>query len=175
MNQAPTNQPGFTNDASAEERAEMLKSEREQRQLNTRVAMSSLLDPEFAGGRFARPSMTVGDSPAPQYPAAQSPWAGPQVPEEPPFPVDISYVEVCGEPFEAERATHLLSVADELAVPLLTAMAGSPPPARQHEVDPLASPGSAEATPSSATASSPDVVTDAVASPPLSKPWRRFG
>ena len=59
------------------------------------------------GGRFAAVSspQVIGSTPNPatQYPAAAD-WVADQLPPEPPFPIDISAQEPCGEKFEVERS-----------------------------------------------------------------------
>ena len=107
--QAPT---PYSQEASREEKARILREA--DRAINTRAAITSLLDPTLSG-RFAKTvaaDFTVGRDPAVNYPRLPGgPWGGgPQVPEEPPLGIDVSYVEPCGEPFEAERA-YLLSAA----------------------------------------------------------------
>jgi hypothetical protein len=69
--QAPTSRASFDNPATAEERARII---REQRTVNTRSAMTSVLEPS-AGGRFAKAlgEYTVGALPRsniPRFPMA---------------------------------------------------------------------------------------------------------
>lgn len=152
----PTNTQGFDNPTSQEERAKLL---REQRTINTRSALQQVLDPSLAG-RFAataKADFTVGRDEVVNYPRiAGGPWgAGPQVPNEEPFPIDISYVEPCGT--EEEISRSLSALADAVGPPPADSDAEvlSPPSAPADLASPLLG---------SATASSPP----AIASPPAS-------
>jgi hypothetical protein len=94
----------FSQSASPEEKAAILQNEK---RLNTRVAMSSLLDPP-AGGRFAKPSPPVDPAKlyAPLPPS--SPWgSGPQVGLEPPLGFSVNDLEPTGELHELQRSAQL--------------------------------------------------------------------
>jgi hypothetical protein len=93
-------------------RDEKLRVLEELRRTNTRSAYTGVTSP-VAGGRFAKVlgECTVGSQQVPNYPAANSPWSGPQVGLEPPFPEDIQYVEPCGTPEEIAKAAQLLSAS----------------------------------------------------------------
>jgi hypothetical protein len=137
--QAPTSRASFDNPATAEERARII---REQRTVNTRSAMTSVLEPS-AGGRFAKAlgEYTVGATPTVEYPPLPdgSPWRQQQPPPEEPFGVDIGYVEVCGTDAEIARAAAILEHS----------AAASSPPQGQSDADPLPPllPGSANSAP----------------------------
>jgi hypothetical protein len=130
VTQAPTSNTPYSQEASREEKAAILREA--DRAINTRVAYGKVIDPE-AGGRFAKEAkadFTVGRDEVVSYPRlpAGGPWGGgPQVPEEPPFSVDISYVEPCGEPFEAERAAAILEASAEHSAATVS------PPVRQSD------------------------------------------
>jgi hypothetical protein len=158
MSQSPTNNQPFDNPTSQSDRARQL---REDRAVNTRAAMHSLLDPE-PSGRWAKPvrvtgEYTVGSEEVPNYPRGNAPWQGPQPGLEPPFPVDISYVEPCGTDEEIARASAIaaeLPIGPQLSppdnedalgfAPVAQGPAGSPP-SRQQEAGLFSPLGSASA------------------------------
>jgi hypothetical protein len=73
-----------------------------------------------AGGRYSSDTTIVGSAAIPKYPAASGPWAGGDAGVEPPFDVDVSYVEPTGTPAE---------IAASLASPVSSAtLAVTPPP-----------------------------------------------
>ena len=158
MSQSPTSRTDFDNPASQEERAEVLKADT----ANTRVAYGDVVDP-LPQGRWKKPSPP--QDPTTLYPRiASGPWgSGPQVPDEPPLGIDVSYVEPCGEPFEQERAAEIAAAGSgysslpsdseaDLASPLL---GSAPGPSPVPEVSsPLSSDDSAtDPTPSSSRGS----------------------
>jgi hypothetical protein len=63
------------------------------------------VDQDLEGGRFAA-SVVAGESPAVQYPMLppSSPWAGPVLPDEPPFGIDVNAMVPCGTPAEVDRS-----------------------------------------------------------------------
>jgi hypothetical protein len=113
MTQAPTTP--YQQEASREEKAAIIQNEK---RLNTRAAMTSVLDPALAG-RFAataKADFTVGRDPTVEYPKLPdgSPWRQQQPPDEEPLGFSVEEMPVMGEPFEQERA-YLLSAAASVA------------------------------------------------------------
>jgi hypothetical protein len=92
----------FRNDASYEERADQLRNERKSRPADREPTTYSAL----AGldlsleGRFAPGGYVVGSEESVAYPAAASPWSGPQVPQEPSLGVEIDALPPTGEAHE---------------------------------------------------------------------------
>ena len=100
-------------------------------------AYTQVTNPE-PSGRWAKPSPP--QDPATMYPRiAGGPWgAGPQLPDEPPFPEDINYVEVCGTAEEVERAAAILKVAASVVSSPGSDEAGCPLPHPATTASPLA-------------------------------------
>jgi hypothetical protein len=142
MPNRPTDLP-FSQEISQAERAELLRQDRGA----TRSDYTRVTSPEPTG-RWAKPDQINGATPVVDYPRiAGGPWGtGPQVPEEPPLGIDVSYVEPCGEPWEAERA-YLLSAAASLSSG--DGDAGSSSPAPAADLSPLL--GSADPAPTTDT------------------------
>jgi hypothetical protein len=196
--QAPSTDLPTDNQITQEQRARLL---REERSINTRAAMHSLLDPS-AGGRFAKEvkaDFTVGRDEAVHYPRLPSgPWgSGPQVGVEPPLGFSVNDLEPTGELHELQHCAatdNLLggscadagysspAVVDPPALPGINNSAASPD-AASVATD---APGEAAFSLGSsdpflllskdqqlAGPSSPPPAT--TAGPPLSKSWRRFG
>lgn len=145
---------GFNNPATQEQRARILREQ--ERNINTRSAMTSVIDPILAG-RFApqaKADFTVGRDPVVNYPRlpASSPWQQEQPGLEPPFPEDINFVEAVGTPVEQERAyLQSTAVSVEHSAEAPTA---SPPQWQSDDADPLP-----PLLSGSATAASPASVT----------------
>ena len=137
MTQGSGTDHGFDNPTSQSERARLFREQ--ERTINTRSAMTSVLDPSLAG-RFAKEAkadFTVGNSPSVEYPRLPEggPWgSGPQVGDEPPFPEDISYVPPCGEPHEAARAAEIAASVEHSAE---APAAASPQQRQSADADPL--------------------------------------
>ena len=121
MSQTPTSNTPYQQEVSQSERAKLLREERE---AGSRVAYTRITDPE-PSGRWAKPDQINGATAVVDYPRiAGGPWGGgPQVPEEPPLGIDVSYVEPCGEPFEQERAAEIAAVAEPVG-PAADSLAG---------------------------------------------------
>ena len=105
--------PGFDNPATQEQRARILREQ--ERNINTRSAMTSVIDPSLAGrfAKEARHDFTVGKDEIVNYPRLPQggPWgSGPQVGLEPPFDGDINFVEACGTQAEIERSIAEVAV-----------------------------------------------------------------
>jgi hypothetical protein len=69
-------------------------------------------------GRFSGDIEVVGSRPLPSYPRlpSSSPWAQDWGPPEPPFDLDISYVEAVGTPAEVQQSLDELALASTAVV-----------------------------------------------------------
>jgi hypothetical protein len=124
---------GFDNPTSQEERSRIL---REERQTNTRAAMTSLLEPALAG-RFAataKADFTIGRDPVVNYPTlpANSPWQQLQPGVEEPTGYEIDFVPAVGEQFEIDRAAAVVSSAVPRLILFLPCGISNPPPLPMH-------------------------------------------
>jgi hypothetical protein len=115
MSQSPTLRTTVNNPASQQARATLIKDEG--RAINTRRAMTELIDPS-QGGRWAKPDRVTGAEPFVDYPRlpAGSPWAQTQPPPEEPLGIDLSYVEPCGTEEEIRRSLQLAEAAAAIAI-----------------------------------------------------------
>jgi hypothetical protein len=93
-------------------RAERAKLIQEEKLMNTRQALHSVIEPA-AGGRFATAlRQQINTVEYPWLPSG--PWTGPQPPPEENLGFSVEEMPVMGEPFEAERAANLLAAATSL-------------------------------------------------------------
>jgi hypothetical protein len=110
----------FRNDATAEERAEQLRNEKRLREeaeapstffAIARAGIDLSLSGEGSAGGYV-----AGSEPFVRYPAAAPGYSGgPHPGLEPPFPVDISFVEPIGTAAEIEQSIQLAEPADPTA------------------------------------------------------------
>jgi hypothetical protein len=96
----------INNSSSREEKAEVLKNDRDT------MHSRALNDVELGqGGRFARKSQVIGEGMI-EYPKAAE-WVGADQGIEPPFPIDISELAPTGEPFEIQASLERNASADQ--------------------------------------------------------------
>lgn len=116
----------FQNPATQDEKVEVLRNEAAlragDRAPTTLHALAGVDQALESGGRFKSEVLIVGATPAPAYPAAASPWSGPQVGLEPSTGLAIDAVEPVGTAKEIEAS----QLAAEPAAPV-TASDSSPP------------------------------------------------
>jgi hypothetical protein len=130
----------FQNPATAAEKAEQLRNERK---LREEAAPSTFFEMARAGvdltlsGEGSAAGYVSGSEEFVRYPAAAPGYSGgPQPGLEPPFPVDISFVEPIGTAAEIEQSIQLAEPADPTAeeAPLAAVVdRGSAIPIHAHE------------------------------------------
>jgi hypothetical protein len=105
-------QRSFYNFATQAEKAEQLRQERQRREAplapTTYHQLAGLNAELESGGRYTKPDYVTGSELASRYPAAASPWSGPQVPMEPPLGEALGPAPVVGEPHEVTRSIEAL-------------------------------------------------------------------
>jgi hypothetical protein len=108
MTQAPTANPRYSQETSQSEKSALLKEQaarlQELRHLNTRAALTQVLDPA-PSGRWAKPIQKTGQDPTTLYPAQppDSPWHHDPVPPENSLGYSVEDMEPVGQPGEIER------------------------------------------------------------------------